>query len=368
VKAIITFLLLAIILLLFFTGIFVGHYQIFPFQVLQEFNKLITPPISPEIHDSSVDILSLVHIENMENVSNLRSELINYIWSDKEYPLATYPQVISNISDSRYDDLSNLQRIDKIKHVMEFDVNSIGYHFIPKESNNKLIIYHQGHGGDFFIGKNTIEFFLEHGYSVLAFTMPLVGMNDTPDYNDPNLGTITLQLHSDFSLLESSNFNPIKLFFEPLVLSLNYIDLEYNYQNYYMVGISGGGWTAVIFPAIDSRIKETYSIAGSVPFIFRNLDKNYGDYEQRLVEMYQITNYFDLYLMAGSGEDRKFVQIFNKFDPCCFSGDYQIYEDDLKKIMQNFEGEFDMIIDDTHKEHKISNFTLEYIKNSIEQN
>jgi hypothetical protein len=302
----------------------------------------------------------------MTDILNLRDELINYIWIDEEYPLTKYPKINYDISDSRYDDLSNLNKIDKIEYRMEYNVNSIAYHFIPEKSNNKLIIYHQGHAGDFFLGKDTIAFFVKNGYSVLAFTMPLVGMNDTPNYNEPYLGTIMLQKHSDFELLESSDFHTAKFFFEPLVTSLNYLDLEYDYTNYYMVGISGGGWTAVIFPAIDTRIKESYSVAGSVPFIFRNTDKNYGDYEQRLIDMYRIANYFDLYLMASSGENRKFVQIFNKFDPCCFAGDYRIYEDDLKKIANNTGGQFEMLIDETHKEHKISNFALEYIKNSIE--
>ena len=134
-----------------------------------------------------------------------------------------------------------------------------------------------------------------------------------------------------------------------------------------MVGISGGGWTAVIYPAIDTRIKESYSIAGSVPFIFRNLDKNYGDYEQRLGEMYRITNYFDLYLMAGSGEERKFVQIFNKFDPCCFDGDsFSLYEQQVKEAVTNLgDGYFEIYLDDTHNEHIISNHTLEIIINEM---
>jgi len=366
VKTIAKISLFIIIPTIFFLGIFVGHYEIFPFQVLQEAKKLLTPQTSTVIQNESVDIYPLIHIKNIDDISRVRSDLINYIWIDEKYPLTKYPAIVSDISDPRYDNFSNLKQIDKIEHIMEFGVNSVAYHFIPQNANNELILYHQGHGGDFFLGKDTIDFFLENGYSVLAFTMPLVGMNDTPNYNDPNLGVMTLKLHSDFELLESSNFHPVKFFFEPLVVSLNYIDSEFDYENYYMVGISGGGWTTVVFPAIDSRIKESYSVAGSVPFIFRSIDKNYGDYEQRLPEMYRTANYFDLYLMASIGEDRKFVQIFNKFDPCCFSGDYQIYEDELKQIATLIGGEYDMIIDDTHNEHKISDFTLNYIKNSIE--
>lgn len=365
VKPIILFLILVVVSLIFLSGIFVGHYQLFPFQVLQELKKSLTPPIPPDFQNETVSISFPIHVENMEDVIHLRNELIKYIWVDENYPLIKYPETTFDIVDSRYDELPNLKKINKLEHKMEYGVNSIIYHFIPEESNNELIIYHEGHGGDFYLGKDTIAYFLESGYSVLAFSMPLVGMNDSPKYDDPRLGLINLKKHSDFAFLESSDFHTAKFFFEPLTVSLNYIDLEYDYDDYYMIGISGGGWTAVVFPAIDTRIKESYSVSGSVPFIFRNTDKNYGDYEQRLVEMYQIANYFDLYLMASMGENRKFVQIFNKFDPCCFAGDYRLYEDDLQKIV-NTNGKFEMLIDETHKEHKISDFTLNYIKNSIE--
>ena len=60
---------------------------------------------------------------------------------------------------------------------MEFGARSIIYLFHPRSSNGQLLIYHQGHGGDFFRGVDTIRFFLRHGYAVAAFAMPLLGMN-----------------------------------------------------------------------------------------------------------------------------------------------------------------------------------------------
>ena len=52
-----------------------------------------------------------------------------------------------------------------------------------------------------------------------------------------------------------------------------------------------------------------------------------SDYEQIVPEIYRIASYLDLYLIDSFGQDRKFIQIFNKFDPCCYSGTgYKSYE------------------------------------------
>ena len=109
---------------------------------------------------------------------------------------------------------------------MDYSVNSIAYHFHPINSNNKLIIYHQGHRGDFILGKNTIQFFLNKGYSVIAFTMPLIGTNNKPIVSTEKLGTFKLVSHDSLNLLESNNFSPLKFFIEPVILSLNYLDKE----------------------------------------------------------------------------------------------------------------------------------------------
>ena len=103
-----------------------------------------------------------------------------------------------------------------------------------------------------------------------------------------------------------------------------------------MVGISGGGWTTTLIAALDDRIDNSFSVAGSYPMFLRSDPKNFGDYEQHHLELYQLANYLDLYVMASYGENRKFVQIFNKSDPCCFDGDaFLEYE---KQVQQTVYG------------------------------
>ena len=83
--------------------------------------------------------------------------------------------------------------------------------------------------------------------------------------------------------------------------------------------------------------------------------------------MYKIANYLELYVLSGYGNDRKHIQIFNKNDPCCFSGyGYESYEYFIdNKLAQLGKGSFQIFLDDTHNQHKISNTALEHIAKNI---
>ena len=71
--------------------------------------------------------------------------------------------------------------------------------------------------------------------------------------------------------------------------------------------------------------------------------------------------------MNSYGENRKFIQIFNKYDSCCFSGEfYKTYETEVKNTLSKLNnGHFDIFLDDTHRTHKISDKALEIIIQSM---
>ena len=347
-----------------------GGFEYPPYSILKSLYLEIIPQ-KIEIHNFDnleIDVSSLIHIQNHDDIIDSRIFLINYIWGYDTLEYDSLPDKIEkNISDERFSDLKNLKQIDQITISMDYGVNSKPYLFVPITSNNKLVIYHQGHGGDFLIGKNTIQYFLDNNFSVLAFSMPLIYPNNQPVVILENFGNLILNSHDDFRFIESENFSPIKFFVEPITISLNYIDKTYNFESYDMVGISGGGWTVTLYSAIDDRISQTYSVAGSLPIYLRSIPENRGDYEQWQPDLYQIANYLDLYIMGSFGENRKFVQIFNKYDSCCFSGTlYTSYEDEIKKTISELnKGHFEIYLDDSHKSHKISELGLTIIINSM---
>ena len=365
--------LIFVVIIVFFYGLSVGMYKIFPYDLLDSSGDILSGEITIENNQfiSQTDIDSLIKINDKSDIDQKRYFLTEFLWDAGTLHRVSYksplPQVESDISDSRYDNFQNLKRIDRLTVEMKYGINSISYLFIPEKSNGKLILYHQGHGGDFILGKRTIQFFLDQNFTVLALTMPLVGMNNQPIVEMEGFGKIKLISHEQLKLLETDSFNPMRLFFDPIQINLTFLHKEYAFQQYSMIGISGGGWTTVIYSAIDERISDSFSIAGSVPFYLRVNDRDIGDYEQTNSDLYQNVNYLEFYVLSGYGDGRKHIQIFNKNDPCCFSGNgYETYEFIIKdKISQLGNGDFQVFVDDTHNEHKISDTALDYIVKNI---
>jgi hypothetical protein len=365
--------ILASVVLIFVFGIYVGTTKIFPYEFVDSSKDVLFGQKTIENNQfvNQINLDSLIKINSKSDIDQKRDFLTEFFWDvgslQRVKDKSQLPDVESDISDSNYKDFQNLSRIDRLTVEMAYGINSISYLFIPEESNGKLILYHQGHAGDFILGKNTIQFFLNRNFTVLASTMPLVGMNNQPVVEIDGLGKIKLTSHNQLRLLEANNFNPMKLFVDPIQINLNFLDREYNFKQYSMIGLSGGGWTTVVYSAIDERISNSFSVAGSVPFYLRVDERDVGDYEQTNIELYQNVNYLELYVLGSYGDGRKHIQIFNKNDPCCFSGNgYETYEFIIKdKMLQLGKGSFQIFIDNTHNEHKISDTTREFILETI---
>ena len=345
---------------IFLSGIIIGYYEFFPIDSVRSFKSLIQNNSEEEknnilIYENNID--SLIKINSENDILDKRKNLINFIWKNT-IPYSSLISIDKNIKDLRYSNFINLKSIDKLNIEMEYEINSIAYLFLPENSNNELLIYHQGHAGDFIEGKDSIEFFINEGYSVLALSMPLLGMNNQPIIDLNNFGKIKFTNHKHFYFLESSNFSPIKFFVEPIGVSLNYLDENFNFNAYHMLGISGGGWTTILFSALDDRISQSYSVAGSFPMFMRSDSKNIGDYEQIVPELYTIANYLELYILSSFGAERKLILVYNEFDSCCFSGNtYQKspFKDMIEnKITKIGPGKFDIIIDEEQNKHIIS--------------
>ena len=364
-------------------GLFVGHYEIFPFEMLSEIKKI---PYESESNtrlqiyqDLSND--DLISFQSIADIDNTKQTLIEYIWNDSKLPIELPTKHEYDVKDRIADELQNLDRIDSFTVEMKYGVNSISYLFIAKNSNDKLVIYHQCHNAISLNGFDDHSFdqdipliqnFLDNNYSVLIFSMPGKGMNNEPIIDHEKFGNFKLNSHDHFHLLEAKNFHPIQFFLEPVVITLNQIEKDYSFVTYSMMGLSGGGWTTIVVSAVDDRISESYSIAGSFPIWLRSDSRDYGDYEQTIPEFYQIANYEELYFLSAYGDNRRLVLFYNEFDPCCFSGELYNkfpFGDMVKTKLSKFnEGNFDVIIDYGQTEHIISENTLgkitEYIQNN----
>jgi hypothetical protein len=202
--------------------------------------------------------------------------------------------------------------------------------------------------------------------------MPVKGYNRRPVVNFDRLGKMIIVSHEQMSLLLPKTGHAVRYFLEPVARAINYL-ISNGIDDIAMTGISGGGWTTTLYTALDTRIGKSYPVAGSLPFYLRSRDMNnpstFGDYEQYIPEIYRIANYLELYIMGSYGENRSQLQILNKFDACCFSGTgYLSYLDLIqKRVEQLAQGAFDVFLDTTHREHKISEEAMRVILEDLQQ-
>lgn len=200
-------------------------------------------------------------------------------------------------------------------------------------SNNRLVIVHGGHGVNFsgYGLSATLAKFLSAGYSVLAMFMPnyQVGSASQPQTQDLNRdGEPDGDVHGPIFAQQGGATRAMRVFLEPIAACLNWLRTNEDFLQFDMTGVSGGGWTSVLYPAIDPSIRVSVPASGSLPLDLRTPPKDDGDEEQKHAPIFGssattgIAGYRDMYALAGFGYGRRHVQVGNVHENgCCFSDD-----------------------------------------------
>ena len=343
-------------------GVWVYHYQKPPYkQVRAIHRRIFQKPVYLDYSAIAEDywgenVERMIEIRDPGDVESKRRELIKWVWKGAGFPASSSPSVERSIQDARYTDMDNLQSIDRYVLLMDYGINSVIYHFLPTNGGEKLVIYHQGHVGDFVAGKETIRSFLEGGFSVLAFAMPLLGMNSQPIVDLGHVGKVRLTSHDFFKFFESDTTASMRFFLDPIAVSLNYVEEHYDYDAIHMVGHSGGGATTILYAALDPRITNSYPVNTVCMPIFLRSKGTPGDYEKSVPGFFQIANWLELYVMGSFGEGRRQLQIWNVHDPDGRGATRShAYREKVIDVVQELgSGSFDIYLDPTNFKHTIS--------------
>jgi len=337
-----------------------------------------------------------INISSEQDVIDKRERLIEHIWGEKGLPAnrlvdSIETNIVFTTEDGKtpyqtlYNASGNLKQIDCYKILLSHSFVSKVYHFHPVKSINKVFFYHAGHtpGGfqaeDCKTNSNGVEpglvipWLLKEGYDVIAFTMPLSGKDLPTVEMGNNVGKISFPFGTKghnmmFDYLE----HPYTYFIDDMLATVNYLEKNYKFNDIYLMGLSGGGWAATLYAALDPRIKFSFPVAGSIPVYLRH-DTDIGDAEQGYYEdydpegLYTIANFEELYVLGSYGENRRQIQILNEFDDCCFSGKRHPYWiDDVKAVVKKLgKGEYDFYLEQDTKTHKISKIAMDVILSSI---
>jgi hypothetical protein len=256
-------------------------------------------------------------------------------------------------------DLSNFSSIDELTFV-RLGLTHKGYHIHSSVTAvNKLLFVCMGHGvtGNTENTVDVVNAFLVLGWDVFTIAMPLNIIN-TNSYGYASGTTGHTQMGA---ALDSSSFSSMGLFFFDKIQAMNYIKANYSYSEIDATGASGGGFTTILWKALDSRINKIAPRAGLAirsyyPQGYTGLDyecggtryTNYNTTSQCWALYNEIDSMSHILLAASSG---KVSLVHNPygFDINFFMG-FSITENRLSVLASSLGGAYKQVINNSASE------------------
>jgi hypothetical protein len=317
-----------------------------------------------EIHPRylETDPAALITVYDLGSLTAKRQSLVRAIWGDDGAPLGKLPMDVKSVAaPPGLAQLRNLAKTERLTIPIDHGYAAYVYVMHPKKPNGRLFLYHHGYAGEFAQAAPFIQRALNQGDTVAAFNYPGYGENQYPTANFPNFGRYTPSWDRILTLAE----NPIRFYVEPVVVTLNHAVKSGRYNVFDIAGFSAGGWTAGLAAAADSRLRHTYSVSGGYPLYLRaGAEAKQSAPPQYYGPLVRTANYLDQYVLAAVGKNRRFTQIFNRFDRCCFRNRLgELYEPAVGAAVARIKdgGAFEVLIDETHADHKVSDWALDHI-------
>lgn len=320
-------------------------------------------------------------VTDSDSIASLRHAIQDYVFGDEEIP-----EFVKNPEDNKYLTIlsqaypsSNMKDVESGTVTLKHGFTSRIYLFHPVKSNglNIPVIYHAGHGYsvlqedeivNFSGGEEkhikVIDYFLSRGFDVIGIDMPFFGANQYPTEVLEGERVYPMFGHDYLFNLQ----HPFYYFLAPVRSAMDYFQKEKSYDEFIMVGLSGGGWTTTLYSAMDTRIKLSFPVAGSIPIALRTNPNDWGDMEQHYAPFYDRFSYNTLYFLGSSGKGRMQYQILNKYDDCCFAFDGNRYwADSIRQALKNNNdpGRYEFFYDTYSLNHRISAVAVDTIYHNI---
>ena len=341
----------------FFVDFLLHDYD--PTRVIYKRLKAADEYVYEEVHPRflETDPRSLITIARDGDAATRRRALAAAIWGGDGYPTESLPQsVATDVEETGFRQGGPVARIDRVAIEMENGVRSTFAHFHPAAPNSGLVVYHHGYAGTYHDNRRVIERLVDEGYAVMAFNLIAYGGN-TARITVPGFGRANL--HFDLDQID----RPLRYHFEPVIAALNYAEAHYDYGSIDMLGFSAGGFTTAVIAALDRRIRRSYPVAGVYPIYLRSGQEAIFNGPQYHQPMLDAASYLDMFVLAIDDAERRQLQIFNRYDRCCFNNvKGRLYEQPVKDAAAAIGGgSFAVLIDETHADHKISDFALDHL-------
>ena len=310
----------------------------------------------------AVDPVPLISARSQSRIDALRDRIIAAIWGEAGMTdRLPEVEVIAAQTARGVSDLPPLALLERLSIPFDWDYALVAYHFRPVDWNGRTVIYAHGYAGDIDQGSSTISALAQDGFAVVA--IPFMGYGEVrlDNTDHPKFGPI----HLDRDKILVFDAHPLRYYIAPITVAMNHLAVRHGQKRADIVGFSAGGWAATVAASIDPRLTSSTAIAALLPIYLRPYLRDYGEAPPPHVypPLLAASNYLDMFALAGAGEGRRYTQIFNRYDRCCYRNTYgKLYEAAVADaVRQAGPGRFEVLIDETHAEHIISDWAIERI-------
>lgn len=307
-----------------------------------------------------VDPAPLISARSTPRIDEIRGRIISAIWGQggmtERLPTV---QVLDAPSARSVSGLPPLSLLERLEIPFEWDYAAVAYHFRPAEWNGRTVIYNHGYAGDIEQASPTIGALTQDGYAVVAIHFLGYGEVLLDGVDHPSFGPI----HLDRDKILVFGENPLRYYIAPITVVMNHLEARHGQAQADAVGFSAGGWAVTVAASVDPRITTSTAVASLYPIYLRPFLRDFGEAPPPHVfpPLLEASNYLDMFVLAGAGEGRRYTQIFNRYDRCCYRNTFgKLYEDQVDAaVRQAGSGDFDVLIDETHADHKVSAWAIE---------
>ncbi len=333
-----------------------------PTRVIYKRLKAADRYLYEEIHPRflKIDPADNMHVRSVTDAVRIREALADTIWGEHQPADETRFLRIGEMLGPKK---GAARLVERLRISMDYDTHSTAWLYHSTNPNGRLIIYHHGFGSPLADNQWFIDRLLEEGYAVIAINLMGNGGNSAWA-SLPGGGSA--HIHADLDKID----RPLRLHLDPAVAAIDLATGALGYGSVDMIGFSAGAFVTTVAAAVDPRIRRSYPIAGVYPIYLREgqdiFEKGIAYYPPMLAA----ASYVDMFALGTQGSTpRRQVQIFNRFDRCCFRNTKgQLYEQTVRDAARKLgDGVFEVVIDETHADHKISRFALDLIVKDLKR-
>lgn len=325
-------------------------------------NEYVFDTVHPRFKET--DPAKLIGISAAADANRIRNRLVELIWGRSGLPSQPRPEAVSSPIPTALASIEGVNATRLLKVPIDIGYSAYLYVMEPAKPNRKLVIYQHGYAGTAEQVAPLFKALLAKGFTVVASNYPGYGQNQYPRQNFKRFGQHELS-HDRVLFLHP---RPLRFYVEPIIATINQFSGAGDVDRIDLVGFSAGGWAATLAAAVDRRVATTISVAGGYPLYLRvaNFERE-SPPPQIFPPLMQAANYPDMYVLAAEG--RRYIQIFNRYDRCCYRNALgKLYEPAVRDAVNRLgEGRFEVHLDVSHADHKVSDWAIKRIVTFLDQ-